>query len=163
MAVLNVAYALVAKGRNVLVLDMDLEAPGLSGFLRRHREIGDFARQDMVDLVRWAADFSIASQQASEPLDAASFPPLTDFIVSVPREKLEPLPHPYAELGRLDIVPVDEERDYYGRLTALAMGEFRAGRFGTRGQHPARLVEEPPVCGRSPRLLRTQRRSDGGL
>ena len=78
----------------------------------------------MVDLVRWAADFSNASRQASEPLDAASFPPLTDFIVSVPREKLEPLPHPYSELGRLDIVPVDEERDYYGRLTALAMGNF---------------------------------------
>jgi tetratricopeptide (TPR) repeat protein len=124
MAVLNVAYSLVAKGRNVLVLDMDLEAPGLSGFLHRHREIGDFARHDMVDLVRWATDFSITSQQASEHLDSASFPPLSDFIVSVPRGKLESLPHPYGELGRLDIVLVDEERDYYGRLTALAMGSF---------------------------------------
>ena len=84
MAVLNVAYALVAKGRNVLVLDMDLEAPGLSGFLCRRSEIGAFARCDVVDLVRWAADFSNASRQASEPLDAASFPPLSDFIVSVP-------------------------------------------------------------------------------
>ena len=125
MAVLNVAYALVAKGRNVLVLDMDLEAPGLSGFLRRQREIGAFARYDVVDLVRWAADFSNACQPSSPPLDAASFPPLTDFIVSVPREKLESMPHPYAELGRLDIVPVDEERDYYERLTALAMGGFQ--------------------------------------
>ena len=122
MAVLNIAYALVAKGRNVLVLDMDLEAPGLSGFLRRQGEIGALARYDVLDLVRWAADFSNACRQSSEPLDRASFPPLTDFIVSVPREKLESMPHPYAELGRLDIVPVDEERDYYGRLTALAMG-----------------------------------------
>jgi tetratricopeptide (TPR) repeat protein len=124
MAVLNVAYALVAKGRNVLVLDMDLEAPGLSGFLRRHKEIGDFAGQDMVDLVRWATDFSAASRQNAEPLDRAAFPPLSDFIVSVPREKLESMPHPCAELGRLDIVPVDEQRDYYGRLTALATGSF---------------------------------------
>ena len=124
MAVLNVAYALVAKGRNVLVLDMDLEAPGLSGFLRRHKEIGGFAGQDMVDLVRWASDFSAASRQSGEPLDRAAFPPLSDFIVSVPRENLESMPHPCADLGRLDIVPVDEERDYYGRLTALAMGSF---------------------------------------
>jgi tetratricopeptide (TPR) repeat protein len=124
MAVLNVAYALVAKGRNVLVLDMDLEAPGLSGFLRRHKEIGDFAGQDMVDLVRWATGFSAASRQNAEPLDRAAFPPLSDFIVSVPREKLESMPHPCAELGRLDIVPVDEQRDYYGRLTALATGSF---------------------------------------
>jgi cellulose biosynthesis protein BcsQ len=29
MAVLNLAYSLAAKGRHVLVLDMDLEAPGL--------------------------------------------------------------------------------------------------------------------------------------
>jgi len=124
MAVLNIAYALVAKGRNVLVLDMDLEAPGLSGFLRRHNEIGDFAAQDMVDLVRWATDFSAASRQNTESLDKAAFPPLSDFIVSVPREKLESIPHPCAELGRLDIVPVDEERDYYGRLTALGTGSF---------------------------------------
>jgi cellulose biosynthesis protein BcsQ len=47
MAVLNVAYAMAAKGRHVLVLDMDLEAPGLSGFLGRHGEIGAPARQDM--------------------------------------------------------------------------------------------------------------------
>jgi tetratricopeptide (TPR) repeat protein len=58
-------------------------------------------------------------------LDAASFPPLTDFIVSVPRDKLDSMPHPCAELGRLDIIPVDEERDYYERLTALAMGGFQ--------------------------------------
>lgn len=51
MAVLNAAYA---RGRNVLVLDMDLEAPGLSGFLRRHNEIESPARSDIVDLVSWA-------------------------------------------------------------------------------------------------------------
>jgi cellulose biosynthesis protein BcsQ len=32
MALLNVAYALAGKGRHVLMVDMDLEAPGLSGF-----------------------------------------------------------------------------------------------------------------------------------
>jgi len=55
MAVLNLAYSLAAKGRHVLVLDMDLEAPGLSGFLHREKEIAGFARFDMVDLVKWAS------------------------------------------------------------------------------------------------------------
>lgn len=102
---------------------MDLEAPGLSGFLRRHGEIGALARQDMVDLVRWARDLSLVFA-ASECMDPASFPPLTDFVVPVLAKQLEPLRRPYGELGRLDIVPVDEERDYYERLTGLAIGGF---------------------------------------
>ena len=31
LAVMNVAYTLAGRGRHVLVVDMDLEAPGLSG------------------------------------------------------------------------------------------------------------------------------------
>ena len=124
MAVLNVAYGLAARGRNVLVLDMDLEAPGLSGFLRRHKEIEGFADGDMVDLARWAKESPVAGQQASAPLDPASFPPMSDFVVGVPTEKLGPLQRRYGEQGRVDVIPVDEERDYYGRLTALGMGGF---------------------------------------
>lgn len=117
MAVLNLAYALAAKGRHVLVLDMDLEAPGLSGFLHREAEIAGFARFDMVNLVNWA--FS-----ASVPLDRVSFPPATDYIVSIAPEKLDKVPRSFSELGRLDIIPVEEERDYYDRLTSLAMGNY---------------------------------------
>ena len=117
MAVLNLAYALAAKGRNVLVLDMDLEAPGLSGFLDRTDEIAGFARFDMVDLVRWASS-------ATLPLDPQSFPPLSDYVVSIPPAKLEPIPRVFSELGRLDIIPVQGERDYYDRLTALSLGSL---------------------------------------
>jgi tetratricopeptide (TPR) repeat protein len=112
MAVLNLAYALAAKGRHVLVLDMDLEAPGLSGFLHRAEEITGFARLDMVDLVSWASS-------ASPPIDPLSFPPLSDYAVLIPREKLEPITRTFSELGRLDIIPVEEERNYYDRLWAL--------------------------------------------
>lgn len=122
MAVLNVAYALSAKGRHVLVLDMDLEAPGLSGFLSRHGEIGALAGHDMVDLVRWGSDMSRVFA-ASDGMDPHSFPPLTDFIVPVLPKELEPLPHSHS-VGRLDIIPVDEERAYYERLTGLAIGGF---------------------------------------
>jgi tetratricopeptide (TPR) repeat protein len=117
MAVLNLAYALVARGRHVLVLDMDLEAPGLSGFLYRNDEIAGCARFDIVDLVGWASS-------AALPLDPLSFPPLTDYVVPVVREKLEKIPRVLSELGRLDILPVDEERDYYGRLSSLEMGGY---------------------------------------
>jgi tetratricopeptide (TPR) repeat protein len=117
MAVLNLAYALAAKGRQVLVLDMDLEAPGLSGFLHREAEIAGFARLDMVNLVSWA--FS-----AHLPLDPVSFPPASDYVVPIAPEKLEQVPRSFSELGRLDIIPVEEERDYYERLTSLAMGNY---------------------------------------
>ncbi len=117
MAVLNLAYALAAKGRHVLVLDMDLEAPGLSGFLHREKEISGFARCDMVDLVGWASS-------AIPPLDPLSFPSSSEFVVSIPPEKLEPIPRASSELGRLDIIPVEEDRDYYDRLTTLGMGNY---------------------------------------
>ena len=35
LAVMNVAYTLAGWGRHVLMVDMDLEAPGISGFLQR--------------------------------------------------------------------------------------------------------------------------------
>jgi cellulose biosynthesis protein BcsQ len=114
MAVLNLAYALAAKGRHVLVLDMDLEAPGLSGFLHREREIGGFAQFDMVDLVSWAS-------MASLPLDPLSFHPFTDYVIPIARENLERIPSDFSKFGRLDIIPVDEERAYYDRLSTLAM------------------------------------------
>jgi len=41
MALMNVAYTLAGWGRHVLVVDMDLEAPGLSGFLHRSEELAD--------------------------------------------------------------------------------------------------------------------------
>ena len=67
MAVLNLAYALAAKGRHVLVLDMDLEAPGLSGFLHREREIAGFARFDMVNLVSWASSATLPARPRFVP------------------------------------------------------------------------------------------------
>ena len=117
MAVLNLAYSLAAKGRHVLVLDMDLEAPGLSGFLHRGKEIECFARFDMVDLVKWASSVKL-------PIDLSDYPPLTDFAVDVPPERVVLGHGNPSEAGRLDIIPVEEERDYYGRLAALDLGKY---------------------------------------
>ena len=117
MAVLNLAYSLAAKGRHVLVLDMDLEAPGLSGFLHREKEIAGFAKGDMVDLVKWASSVKL-------PIELTDYPPLTDYAVVVPPEKVvSGHGHP-SESGRLDIIPVEEERDYYDRLAGLDLGKY---------------------------------------
>jgi len=96
---------------------MDLEAPGLSGFLHRKKEIAGFARFDILDLVNWA-------YSASLPLDPLSFHPLTDYVIPIARENLERIPGVSSKLGRLDIIPVDEERDYYDRLSSLAMRDY---------------------------------------
>ncbi|HUU23744.1 MAG TPA: P-loop NTPase, partial [Phycisphaerae bacterium] len=58
MAVLNVAYDLAGRGRNVLILDMDLEAPGLSGFMNRQAGLERQAEFDVIDLVTWAKTFA---------------------------------------------------------------------------------------------------------
>ncbi|MCO6459493.1 MAG: tetratricopeptide repeat protein [Pirellulaceae bacterium] len=123
MAVLNVAYALAGRGRNVLVLDMDLEAPGLSGFLRRHHEIGPLAPRDILDLVQWAVQ-SADLLQAGEKLDRAALPPLTDYVSRVLPDKLDPMRPDQGELGCVHVIPVDEDRDNYSRLTALGIGRL---------------------------------------
>jgi tetratricopeptide (TPR) repeat protein len=122
MAVLNVAYAMANRGLNVLVLDLDLEAPGLSGFLYRNRELDRVEtndKYDMVDLLRWASE--VAS--SSEPVDPSALPPASDYVSSVPLEKFcrDPV---LVGVGRLDFIPVDEARDYYGRMTALGIGNL---------------------------------------
>ncbi len=117
LAVLNLAYSLAAKGRHVLVLDMDLEAPGLSGFLHREKEITSFARFDMVDLVKWASSVNPSHEVSDSP-------PRTDYAVAVPPERVV-LGHGHpSESGRLDIIPVEEDRDYYDRLAELDLGKY---------------------------------------
>jgi len=120
MAVLNVAYAMAIWGRNVLVLDMDLEAPGLSGFLKRHKEVEGLPPLDMVDLVSWANTVA----RATHPIERSALPPASDYIVSVSPKKIDPTQGEFHGLGRVDIVPVDEERDYYSRLTALGVANL---------------------------------------
>ena len=39
MALMNTAYRLAGWGRHVLIIDMDLEAPGVSSFLARNHEL----------------------------------------------------------------------------------------------------------------------------
>ncbi len=113
-AIINVACALANQGRHVLVLDMDLEAPGLSGFLTRNREIHFTARYDILDLIAWAKSASFLTK----PLRHDELPNASDFVVSVPPKKIGSEPE-LGGLGRLDVILADEGRDYRSRMTDL--------------------------------------------
>ena len=124
MAVMNVAYDLAAKGARVLVLDMDLEAPGLSGFLRRDKKIGRFPQRDMVDLVAWAKNCYDTSATGSSHVDSAAFPPGSEFTAGVNKADIANPPRDPYLLGCIDIVPADEVRDYCRRLNELGVNKF---------------------------------------
>jgi MinD-like ATPase involved in chromosome partitioning or flagellar assembly len=120
MALLNTAYALIARGRHVLVLDMDLEAPGVSGFLQRNGELLPQEQEDpkdILDFLGMIAESAILSAEADP--DFSALPPLSQFVQSAVGEKNEVLAPTYGRLGRLDFIVADQERDYWQRLSQL--------------------------------------------
>ena len=128
MAMLNVGYCLASWGRNVLMLDMDLEAPGLSGFLATERANFTENHHDMIDVVAWARER--ATEAGEEWLHAEAIrsgsPCWEDTVVNlmdattIP-EQLRPR---LGEAGRLDAVPIHERRSHVKRLTALRLGDL---------------------------------------
>ena len=96
LALLNVAYSLVSRGRHVLILDLDLEAPGISGFLERNNELEEKdttdspASGDVLDLLVTCVD---AVNAGSPPL-AKSLPPVSQFMRAVRPEGLTRLRQP---------------------------------------------------------------------
>ena len=159
MALLNVAYALAGRGRHVLVLDMDLEAPGISGFLDRAGELEKADAEpplDILDLMETIIAAPRLSAQAKPDLEG--LPSILDFARPVPKSKLEPLIPRYGKLGRLDFVIADQTRDYWERFArlnlashtreqlldlSLRMWQFlKAQRFPFS---PLGLEDEPPI------------------
>ncbi len=139
MALVNCAFALAQRGARVLMVDFDLEAPGMSHFfsetIRRHRKRGS---RDSLDLL-------LAAKRSYADLRGASLKPpvkLNDFTI-----RLEPPPptHRFVseyQSGRLDLVPATLERgnvppgaekepgpDYLDRISQLDL----PGIFGPDG------------------------------
>jgi len=117
MAALNMAYALAERQHHVLILDMDLEAPGLSGFLERNKAISGCNNRDIIDLIDWAAKVKI-------PLDPADFPQANQYVMPIAAESPSTDEGPARILGRLDIIPVNEQSDYYDRAIGLNLGQY---------------------------------------
>ncbi|MBB5037485.1 KGGVGR-motif variant AAA ATPase [Prosthecobacter dejongeii] len=125
MAVLNTAYYLHARGRHVLVVDLDLEAPGASGFLNRTGELLPTKSQgDVVDVLA-AVVQSVRDAPAGTPPE---LPPLLleSFLHSVDVEHYAEPKHPRAARARLDVLAADESRNYAARLSALNLPSLSA-------------------------------------
>lgn len=122
MAVMNVAYTLAGRGRHVLVVDMDLEAPGLSGFLQRSQELAEPEAAHPKDILTFIGD-AIASLKSGGEVEqvAKTLPPLSNYLRSVAKDKLEPLHPKIGTLGRLDVLGIDVDRDYLARLAQLGL------------------------------------------
>jgi hypothetical protein len=120
MAVMNVAYTLAGRGRHVLVVDMDLEAPGLSGFLHRSGELAEPEAAHPKDILTLLGEAfrALRAGGAAEEM-AQRLPPLVHYIRTVAEKKLETLQPKLGKLGRLDVLGTDPERDYMGRLAQL--------------------------------------------
>jgi tetratricopeptide (TPR) repeat protein len=163
MALLNTAYVLAGWGKHVLMVDMDLEAPGVSGFLHRHKELAPTEVERPLDILTLLGEV-IAAAKAGTPAKqiARDLPPLANYIRSVSPEKLAPLAPKLGSLGRLDIVAADMDRDWCRRLAELGLqgiaqdrlieissalhGYFKAHRFPHRphGLEDFEAMEDTP-------------------
>ena len=129
MALMNVAYALAGKGRHVLMVDMDLEAPGISSFLERNGEL-DLAQSpegDVFSLLECA--ISLISSGTPTEKTVAALPSLATFVRSIPEAKLKGLEPKYGALGHLDVLPVRMDGTYTQRLADLGLKDLSHGQI----------------------------------
>lgn len=92
LAAMNVAYTLAGRGRHVLAVDMDLEAPGLSGFLHRTNELTEPTDAHPKDVLTLLAEAVRAVRSGGPSKDlAANLPALSNYIRTVAEEQLAPL------------------------------------------------------------------------
>ncbi len=122
MALMNVAYQLASWGRHVLMVDMDLEAPGISGFLERNGELDPplIGAKDVLTLLGEVKRLSTSPE--SRAVLAEQLPPLSNFLRSVKREKLATLQPELGSLGRLDLLGPRLDRKYEDRFAGLGLG-----------------------------------------
>jgi cellulose biosynthesis protein BcsQ len=121
MALVNAAYALAGYGRHVLMVDMDLEAPGMSGFLERGAELDASPSPDADVLSVLEAGLSIVCNRAPTEEDVAALPSLEALVCSVPTSKRDALQPKYGTMGRLDLLPARTNAAYTDRLGRLGL------------------------------------------
>src|ERR1022692_3312124 len=130
LAVMNVAYTLAGWGRHVLIVDMDLEAPGISGFLQRSNELAEPDSAHPKDILTLLGEAARAMRNGGTADEMAhSLPPLSNYIRAVAEEKLAALRPKLGLLGRLDVLGTDVSRDYNARLAQLALQDLPQDRL----------------------------------
>jgi tetratricopeptide (TPR) repeat protein/cellulose biosynthesis protein BcsQ len=118
MALMNTAYALAMRGRNVLAVDLDCERPGLSSYLVRNKEFERLSQSDSLNLLAWAKG---AAASNMDPNNLVESPGLDSFISSPLSRKLKKCVPPIGEIGRLDFILADTKRAYVDRRQALGL------------------------------------------
>ena len=125
MALLNTAYALAGWGKHVLIVDLDLEAPGVSSFLTRHRELAEQETEPTLDVLTLLQEIVDGAREGrSAEQISQNLPPLDHYRRSVDPGRLEPLAPRIGSLGRLDVLAADMDRDWCGRLANLRLQEL---------------------------------------
>jgi len=156
LALINVAFGLIKRGRNVLVVDMDLEAPGISGFLSRNDELARAFGKDAIDLV------GMAIEHAAQNPDATTYDSFfagvdgVEYAVPIAKKKLDHLSiKPRLGIqGRLDVIGVrqDEDKSFIDRLAALELGKKTGNQLqlaanALRAYLKTRRIDAPPLPG----------------
>lgn len=119
---MNVAYLLAGRGRHVLVVDMDLEAPGLSNFLHRTGELSSAPGQSFNDVLTLMGDVLAFTDGVGDSGEVAvNVPPVSHYARSIPEEKLKSLAPKMGKLGRLDVIGMDLNRNYWDRHAVLGL------------------------------------------
>ena len=131
MALLNMAYYLHARGRHVLIVDLDLDAPGASGFLQRNDElIQENGKRDVIDILSIVVDTAReASPEPDTPLPPLPSLRFEAFLRSVRPEKYAKPALANAPRSRLDVLAADMDRDYTSRLSSLELSALSAGKI----------------------------------
>jgi MinD-like ATPase involved in chromosome partitioning or flagellar assembly len=84
MAVSNVAWVLASNGKDVLLIDWDLEAPGLHRYLRPFLIDPELAgTPGLIDFVWDAAQTSVSPVENEAPSPSTAFPSLLDYVVGL--------------------------------------------------------------------------------
>jgi len=156
LALINVAFGLVKRGRNVLVLDMDLEAPGISGFLSRNDELAEPFGKDAIDMVGMAIEYAAQNPDATTYDTFFANVDGLEYAVPIAEKKLD---HPSIKprlgiQGKLDVIGVrqDEDKSFIDRLAALELGkktgdQLQLAANALRAYFKTRRIAAPPLPG----------------
>ena len=121
MSLINSAFELAGRGRHVLILDMDLEAPGISNFLFRNKEFQHLPKKDILDLLKDVLAFEKQGGHFKEA--AAHIQGISQYISPIKEKKLPPPKSRIGESGRIDVVPaLVQDQRYWSRLAELNLG-----------------------------------------
>jgi tetratricopeptide (TPR) repeat protein len=150
MALLNVAHDLVSRGRSVLVVDMDLEAPGLTNLLDRRGELEDPSSSDVLDLLTAVRDVAENGDQTTLGFDSTGgqLPRLDSFITHVKRDAF--CLGGKVSGAHLDVIGCRLQDDsYLRRLSNLQLGGMPRERLLKMG----RILREMVHAGVTPMSL----------